>query len=109
MTEAASKTTPSNAPIVAAVVDPSDNDAPAYGMFALQRLTAEGAFLVGAIFFERGEEFTVELSGGGRDSLRLRAKVVSHERTPVAGMVVTFHGVTEADRKVLAGFSTGTA
>lgn len=104
MTDSASKPVASGARLTAAVVDPSDTDAPAYGMFGLERLSVEGAFLAGSIFFERGEEFTVEI-GGGSTPVRLRAKVLTHERGPAPGMSIRFQGLTASDRDTLASLA----
>lgn len=107
MTDPASQPNPTAARTAAAVVDPSDTDAPSYGMFELSRLAADGAFLSGPIFFEQGEEFTVEITSGDRSPLRVRAKVVGHERAPQPGMSVTFQGLTAAERRALDELATG--
>ena len=107
MTESASKSMPESARLTAAVVDPSDTDAPPYGMFALERVTVEEAFLAGSIFFEAGEEFTVEIAGGRRGPVRVRAKVVAHERGPRPGMTIRFQGLSAAERDALGELERG--
>lgn len=91
--------------LVAAVVDPSDTDAPPYTMFDLGRVDPEGAFLAGPLFFERGEEFTIDIRRSGSPPVRVKARVVAHERGAEPGMSVEFDGLSDADRKALSSLA----
>jgi len=93
--------------VTAAVVDPTDTDSLSYAMFQIADLGGDSLFLAGPIFFERGEEFTVELSRAGRDSLRLRARVVGIERGARPGMTVELRDLGEGQRKALADMAAG--
>jgi hypothetical protein len=105
----ASKPNPSSTPAVrtasAAVIDPADADSPPYAMFDLAQLSVAGAFLTGSVFFERGEEFLVQLSRGASPSVRVRARVVDHTRSPEAGMTIEFVNLTDAERSALSALS----
>jgi hypothetical protein len=90
---------------VAAVIDPSDTDAPPYAMFEVGRISVAGAFLLGTVFFERGEEFLVQLAHDAATALRVRVRVVDHTRSPDAGMTVEFIGLTDAEQSALSAFS----
>lgn len=89
----------------AAVIDPSDADAPPYAMFELGRVSVAGAFLVGSVFFERGEEFLVQLRQGSAAPVRVRARVVDHTREPEPGMTIEFLNLTDAERSALSALS----
>ncbi len=73
-----------------------------YSMLEATELTADGGFVGGALFFEVGEEFTLQVSRGGADGLRVRARVVEIERGDEPGMWVEFFGLGDVDRKQLA-------
>ncbi len=107
MTESAPQPEPTPSAVTAAVVDSTDADAPSYAMFRIADLGGDTLFLAGPIFFEQGEEFTVELSRAGRDSLRLRARVVGIERGARPGMTVELRNLGETQRKALADLAAG--
>ncbi|HUH03664.1 MAG TPA: PilZ domain-containing protein [Kofleriaceae bacterium] len=92
------------APTVA-VIDPANTEAPPYAMFELGQLSAAGAFLIGSVFFERGEEFLVQLRQGTVAPIRVRARVVEHTRTPDPGMTIEFINLTDAERSALSALS----
>jgi hypothetical protein len=91
--------------LVAAVVDPADTDAPPYAMFDLGRVDPAGAFLAGPLFFERGEEFTIDIRRTGSQPVRVKARVVAHERGTEPGMAVEFDGLSDDDREVLSSLA----
>ena len=87
--------------VTTTVVPDGDGDA-CYSMLESTELSTEGGFLGGNLFFEVDEEFTVQFSRSGADSLRVRVRVVEIERGDEPGMWVEFVGVGEVERKRLA-------
>lgn len=90
---------------IAEALDPANSEAPPYAMFDLGRLSVAGAFLIGSIFFERGEELLVQLRRGTAAPVRVRARVVDHTRTPDPGMTIEFINLTDAERSALSALS----
>lgn len=83
------------------MTDPKgDGDAAAYSMFEAREISANGAFLVGSLFLELNEEFTVELALGG-GQVRARAKVAAIARGDLPGMTVEFSDLSDGDRALL--------
>lgn len=69
-----------------------------YAMFEVRALSAEGAFLEGALWLEPNEELEVELAAGNEAPVRVRARVVRLERGDVPGMEVAFSSPSDSDR-----------
>ncbi len=107
MTDSATQTEPKPPTVTAVVVDSTNTDGLSYAMFQIADLGDETAFLAGPIFFERGEEFTVELTRAGHEPLRVRARVVGIERGARPGMTVELRDLGEAQRKALSQLAAG--
>ena len=86
--------------ITTRVVPDGGGDA-SYSMLESTELSADGAFLGGSLFFEVDEEFNLQFSRRGSDSLRLRVRVVEIERGDEPGMWVEFVALGDAERKSL--------
>jgi hypothetical protein len=89
----------------AVVIDPAKGAALPYAMFDLGQLSVAGAFLIGPVFFERGEEFQVQLRQGIAAPITVRARVIDHTRTPDPGMTIEFINLTDAERTALSALS----
>jgi len=77
------------------------DDGGGYLMLESSELSEDGGFLGGNIFFEVAEEFTLQLSRSGADSMRVRVRVVEIERGDEPGMWVEFVDVGDVERKKL--------
>jgi hypothetical protein len=88
----------STAALAATLVAQTGDGESTYAMFGVRELSAEGAFLEGALWLELNEELEVELSGGNEAPVRVRARVVRLERGDVPGMEVTFPNPSDRDR-----------
>lgn len=81
----------------AVVVDGSGDGG--YAMLEPTELSAEGGFLGGKLFFEVNEQFTLRISRGDADPVRVRVRVVELERGDEPGMWVEFVDLADGERE----------
>jgi len=97
----------SAAPIEASVVAADDSEAATtYQMYEARDLSAEGAFLVGELLLEVGEQVTLQLETDGQPPVRAQARVVRLERGDRIGMAVAFQELGDAERSALESLAT---
>lgn len=83
------------------VVTDGSGDA-GYSMLEPTEVSADGAFLGGELFFEVNEQFTLRISRGNTDPVRVRVRVVEIERGDQPGMWVEFVELSDSDKQRLA-------
>jgi len=92
--------------VTASIVSGNGASGGAYPMFRARDISPQGALLVGGLFLEVDEEFTVELALGDR-LVRATARVVRLEQAEPSAvqelaMRVSFTGLSAADLETLS-------
>jgi hypothetical protein len=85
----------------AVIAEVGAGDTTSYAMFEARDVSVEGAFLVGQLFFEVDETFTLKLSSAGNASVTVEERVKRLELDDQPGMAVAFTGLGDAERKAL--------
>lgn len=93
------------AAVTASIVSGDASSAAGYPMYEARDISPSGALLIGGLFLEVNEVFTLELALGG-DAVRATARVVRLERG-APGMHVAFSNLTDTAREALAKRSNG--
>ena len=86
----------------AAIVVQEGETTSMYPMFAVSRITPDGAFLASSMLLEVGEVVALELVSGDGVAARVNARIVAIERGEVPGMVVAFSGLDERASELIS-------